>query len=48
MTVYYPLNSICETQTGRLIRYTCMPYHIRVRLMMPLVHGNHLHPLRTK
>ena len=26
MTVYYPLKSICETPTGRLIRYTCTPY----------------------
>lgn len=26
MIVYYPLKSICDTPTGRLIRYICTPY----------------------
>lgn len=26
MTVYYPLKSICENQTGCLIKYECTPY----------------------
>lgn len=28
MTVYYPLKSICETRTGRLIKYKCTPYDL--------------------
>ena len=28
MTVYYPLKSICETRTGRLIRYECTAYDV--------------------
>ena len=28
MTVYYPLKSICETPTGRLIKYKSTPYDL--------------------
>ena len=28
MTVYYPLEIICDTSTGTLIRYECTPYDV--------------------